>query len=50
MRFEEKRSLAEIAATLRKREAAVSMMMVRIRRWLRACVDESMALDQARVP
>lgn len=45
MRFEQKQSLAEIAANLQKNVAAVEMMMVRIRRWLRGCVEKSMALD-----
>lgn len=43
-RFSQNQPLAEIAARLGKSVAAVEMMMVRIRRWLRDCVERSMAM------
>lgn len=48
LRFAENRPLAEIAARIGKNLAAVEMAMVRIRRWLRDCVDKSMATEGAR--
>ncbi len=50
MRFEMDLSLGEIASRIGKSVGAVEMMMVRIRRWLRACVEKSMALENRGIP
>jgi RNA polymerase sigma-70 factor (ECF subfamily) len=42
LRFQERASLADIAVRIGKNVAAVEMLMVRLRRALRKCVDESM--------
>lgn len=49
LRMEKNLSMAEIGALVRKSEAAVAMMMMRIRRWLRQCVEEAMARERAGV-
>lgn len=49
LKLGESRSMAEIGVRIGKSEAAVQMMMMRIRRWLRTCVGKSMAMKQARV-
>ena len=46
MRFEQRKRLSEVAATLVKSVAAVEMMMVRIRRGRRECVEKSLALEK----
>ena len=46
MRFEQKKLLSEIATATEKSTAAVEMMMVRVRRWLRDCVEKSLAQEK----
>jgi len=47
MRFEQEFSLAEIGRKIHKSEAAAGMSMMRIRRWLRDCMEKTMAMEKA---
>lgn len=49
LRFEQELSLAEIGRAINKSVAAAGMSMMRIRRWLRACMAKSMAMEKAGV-
>jgi len=46
MRFEQRKRISEVAAAMKKSVAAVEMMMVRIRRRLRECVEKSLAMEK----
>ncbi len=46
MRFEKDQPLVEIAVRLEKSVEAVGMRMMRIRRWLRDCMEKTMAMDK----
>lgn len=50
LRFGENLSLAEIADRLHRSAEAVGMMMMRIRRWLRDCMERAMAKERAASP
>lgn len=50
LRFGENLSLAEIGDRLHRSAEAVGMMMMRIRRWLRDCVERAMAKEKAALP
>jgi RNA polymerase sigma-70 factor (ECF subfamily) len=47
MRFERDLSLAEISHKIQKSVAAAGMSMMRIRRWLRDCMEKTMAMEKA---
>ena len=47
LRYNEKLSLAEIGNRLHRSAEAVGMMLMRTRRWLRDCMDRTMAKERA---
>lgn len=47
LRFTHDQPLAAIGASLGKSEQAVQMLMVRIRRWLKECIEKTLATEAA---
>ena len=47
LRFTHERPLADIGASIGKSEQAVQMLMVRIRRWLKECIEKTLAQEAA---